>query len=387
MASDDQQDGTVQAVPTHRLEHDFSVVLARSIEAVQHDPAQFRNLIYEMARVQLQREAWRHSRTMSVLELGRMMLALETAIERVETHAVQSDAIPALPPSGLAAAPGVASAHDSVVLIDQPSERARRSMPAGMAHVLTTMRAPTPLRMIVRLGVLGVIALLTATVVIVLDRGLSPAPQAAVEHVAAPALMTSAAQAAVDPHQRPAAPSPASSGPLPSVYGVYAISKGTLYELEPLVGRVPDLRVFMSWVIKTPSHTVLPDGDVSFIVYRRDIASSAPDRVMVRVIAKVARSMTFTKAGQAVSTNVDGEWAIRNVSFDYRVAPSSESPEMVLVKPENAAPALPAGRYALIIKGQMFDFTVGGALTQTAQCLERTEAVNGTFYSECRQLR
>jgi hypothetical protein len=125
---------------------------------------------------------------------------------------------------------------------------------------------------------------------------------------------------------------------------------------------------------------------VSFIVYRRDIASSAPDRIVVRVIAKVARSMTFTKTGQAVTTNIDGEWAIRNVSFDYRVAPSSDSPEMILVKAEDAAPTLAAGRYALIIKGEMFDFTVDGALTQTAQCLERTEAANGTFYSECRQL-
>lgn len=384
MAPNNQQDGSGQAVPTHRLEHDFSVALARTIEAVQHNPAQFRNLIYEMARVQLQREAWRHSPKMSILELGRMMLALETAIDRVETQVGQRDAFPALAPIGLAAAPDGASAHDSVVQIDQPPKRARRSMPAGMAHVLMTMRAPASLRAIVRLGALAV---LTAMVVIVLNRVLSPAPPAAIEHVAAPAPMTPAAQAAAAPHQQPATPSPASSGPLPSVYGVYAISKGTLYELAPLVGRPPDLRVFMSWVIKTPSHTVLPDGDVSFLVYRRDIASSAPDRAMVRVVAKVARSMTFTKAGQAVTTNVDGEWAIRNVSFDYRVAPSSESPEMILVKPENAAAALPAGRYALIIKGQMFDFTVDGALTQTAQCLERTAAANGTFYSECRQLR
>ncbi|MBO0712950.1 MAG: hypothetical protein J2P47_16885 [Acetobacteraceae bacterium] len=387
MASEDQQDGGREAVPTHRLEHDFSVVLARTIEAVQHNPAQFRNLIYEMARVQLQREAWRHSSKMSLLELGRTMLALETAIERVETHAAQDDAIPALAPSGLAAALDATSAHDEVVRADQPPKRARPGRAAGMADIRMTTRPSAPLRAIVRLGVL---ALLTATVVIVFGRAshlLSPAPRAAVQHVAAPSPTTPAAQAAVAPHQQPATPSPASSGPLPSVYGVYAVSRGRLYELEPLVGRAPDLRMFMSWVIKTPSHTVLPDGDVSFIVYRRDIASSAPDRGMVRVIAKIAQSMTFTKAGQAVTTNVDGEWAIRNVSFDYRVAPSSESPEMILVKPDNEAPALPAGRYALIIKGQMFDFTVDGPITQTAQCLERTEAANGTFYSECRQLR
>ena len=71
---------------------------------------------------------------------------------------------------------------------------------------------------------------------------------------------------------------------------------------------------------------VLPDGQVSFIVYRRDITSSAPDRVTVRVIAKIMRAMTFNKAGQPSIVNVDDAWAIRNVSFDYRVAPSSDSP-------------------------------------------------------------
>jgi hypothetical protein len=53
--------------------------------------------------------------------------------------------------------------------------------------------------------------------------------------------------------------------PLPSVYGVYAISGGQLYELEALAGRVPDQRVFMSIPIKTPSRTVLADGQIVFI--------------------------------------------------------------------------------------------------------------------------
>src|SRR5262249_956988 len=55
-----------------------------------------------------------------------------------------------------------------------------------------------------------------------------------------------------------------------------------LHELEPLAGgRVPDQRVFMSTPIKTPSRTVLPDGRTEFIIYRRDIANNAPDRITV----------------------------------------------------------------------------------------------------------
>jgi hypothetical protein len=60
---------------------------------------------------------------------------------------------------------------------------------------------------------------------------------------------------------------------------------------------------------------------------------------------------------------------------------------MIVIKPDSAAAPLAPGRYALVVKGQMFDFTVDGPITQTAQCLERTEAANGTFYPECRQLR
>src|SRR5262249_27358497 len=120
------------------------------------------------------------------------------------------------------------------------------------------------------------------------------------------------------------APAPPPSAPslLPRVYGVYAVSGGKLFELEPLPGRVPDQKVFMSAIVKTPSPIVLPDGEVSFIVYRRDIASSAPDRVAVRVIAKVMRALTFDKAGKPKIENVDDAWAVRNVTFDYRVAPS-----------------------------------------------------------------
>src|SRR5262249_27960586 len=297
------------------------------------------------------------------------------------TRAAQGDDLVTFTPGVLIEAP----AQDAVVLRDQAREPAR-VMPSALAHAAAMLGISAPLRAIVRLGLL---ALLAAAVVIVIDRKfhlLAPFPPPPAERVAALAETSPSAQAVAAPAQ-PAAPPPASSGPLPSVYGVYATTGGRLYELEPLVGRAPDLRVFMSAVIKTPSQTVLPDGDASFIVYRRDIASSAPDRVTVRVIAKVARALTFTKSGQPAEVTVDGEWAIRNVSFDYRVAPSGDSPEMIVIKPETGAPALAAGRYALVIKGQMFDFTVDGPITQMAHCLERTEATNGSFYSECRQVR
>ena len=40
---------------------------------------------------------------------------------------------------------------------------------------------------------------------------------------------------------------------------------------------------------------------------------------------------------------------------------------------------LPAGRYALVIKGQAYDFTVAGPITDAAQCLERVDAATARF--------
>jgi len=139
----------------------------------------------------------------------------------------------------------------------------------------------------------------------------------------------------------------------------------------------------MSTPIKTPSRTVLPDGRIEFIIYRRDTANDSPDRITVRVIAKVRRAMTFNSAAQASTTEVEDSWTIRNVSYDFRVAPLGDSPEMLVVRPENEEFVLPAGRYALVVKGQAYDFTVAGPITAAAQCLERVDAANGTFYSEC----
>jgi hypothetical protein len=148
-----------------------------------------------------------------------------------------------------------------------------------------------------------------------------------------------------------------------------------------LVGRVPDQRIFMSTPVKTPSRTVLPDGRAVFIIYRRDTANGAPERVSVRVIAKVLRAMTFNTAGTASTTNVQDTWTIRNISYDFRVAPLGEGSEMLVIRPESEDFVFPAGRYGLVIKGQAYDFTIAGPITEPAQCLEG----NGTFYSECRR--
>jgi hypothetical protein len=174
--------------------------------------------------------------------------------------------------------------------------------------------------------------------------------------------------------------------PLPSDYGVYALgSDAALSELHALSLRVPDKRVALSTPINEPSHTTLADGKVRFVVFRRDLAASAPDRIEVRVVARVVRALTFDGKGKAGFVPVSNAWNIRNLSHEYRVRPIAGNPEMLLMQAENADFALPAGRYVLVLQDLGYDFTVAGKVTDPSQCLERTDAANGAFYSDCQK--
>jgi hypothetical protein len=170
--------------------------------------------------------------------------------------------------------------------------------------------------------------------------------------------------------------------PLPSVYGIYAVSDNHLSELEPLPGRIPDARIVIGASIDRPSRTILPDGRISFVIFRRDLTSSALDRVAVRVIAKIRQSTTYTGGRPKTATTHD-TWAIRNISYDFRAAPLNNNPEMVLIGPEDPEFVFGPGRYAVAFKGQAYDFSVVGPVKQAAQCLDRVEADHGVFYSEC----
>ena len=172
---------------------------------------------------------------------------------------------------------------------------------------------------------------------------------------------------------------------LPNLYGIYAISGDKLFELEALPGQVPDRRVPVSAVIPQPSRTTLPGGRIAFLVFRRDVATNISERVPIRIVAKIRQKMTINLTGEQGSAGEQDAWTIRNIAFDFRVAPVEQNKEMVLLRPENSGFTFPAGRYAVILKGQAYDFTVAGAVTDPAQCLERVAAANGSFFHECQQ--
>jgi len=172
--------------------------------------------------------------------------------------------------------------------------------------------------------------------------------------------------------------------PLPRVYGVYAASEGKLYELDLLPLRVPDPRVAVSAMIANPSQVTVPKGKLQFVIFRRDLVSSAPSEAFVRVVARVAKEMKFNGAEPPTTTSIDGEWAIRSKSYTFRVAPIGENPEMVTLRSADPEFSFSPGRYVLVLAGKGYDFTIDGQVTDTAQCLERTNVIGGMVYSECR---
>jgi hypothetical protein len=372
-------------------EVDFALVLSRVIGCISDDPAQLRNMVYELARVRLEREFLQTSPPTNPSETRHLTLALlESAIERVEAFHSKHDNLKAM------------QSLDRLTDRSEPRKAINRTSPTldtdHLPSFLTRETGTTrkldgswlwPGAAPLLRG--AIVAILSFAISMVMDRqfGLfgSRALQPVTSVVQKIERVGSKSIAQIPGQALPSStmPSQSSGFPLPSVYGIYAVSGGQLHELEPLVGRVPDQRVFMSTPIRTPSRTVLPDGRAEFIIYRRDITNNAPDRITVRVIAKILRSMTFNTAGQASITHVEDSWTIRNVSYDFRVAPLGESSEMLVIRPDNADFVFPAGRYALVVKGQAYDFTVAGPITEAAQCLEGIKAENGTFYSECRR--
>ncbi len=174
--------------------------------------------------------------------------------------------------------------------------------------------------------------------------------------------------------------------PLPTTYGIYAISAAGLSELEPVATAPVDPRTRTLQQISKPSRTVLGAGSLAFIAFRRDYVSSAPEKVPLRIAAHIARTMIFdTTTGQPVVTKPPSEtWLIRDRGYDLRVSPVHESPEMILIQPEEPSTDLPAGRYELMLGGQPYDFSIEGLVDDPAHCVESSATTRGPVFYECK---
>lgn len=388
-------------VSPHAQEVEYALILSRMINTVKDDPSQMRLTIYEFARARLKIDmSWAEE-----AERKRLSAALETAIQGVEEFSARRDEKERLQPPAPSAqiAPSATPAEQpamSMVAIHQADsapksvlvkEVYRRPEAQPAVEVQTRVLLSTLARFSIGVLLFGVVAGLAIyrQRIPELGAGLnlpSPVAVTGARPAAPPSISAPPQQAPVAADVNTAA---ASSGslpfPLPSDYGVYALNNAALSELHLLPEQVPDKRVAMSTPISEPSRTTLPDGKAKFVVFRRDLAGNAPDRIDVRVVARVTRALRFDAKGRPSFSPVSDAWNIRNLSYEFRVRPIPGNPEMLLIQPENADFTLPAGRYALALRTQGYDFTVPGKVTDPWQCLERTDAANGTFYSDCQK--
>jgi hypothetical protein len=371
----------------------FALVIARMIDSVKNSPADMRQIVYDLARYKL-REQFTYS---DAKDIKRTEQALETAIRGVEEFSKQHASIPApspppqfseadiAPPPQVSEADIAPPAHRRLAPAELiPQIRSQPRLEVGPEPYVGDSKSTHP-----RWPHLGRTATIAALVVGILGAVQQRERLLLLTHNLPKLELKTEVEGRSAPTQVVNDPTPASPpvkpAPLrPTDYGVYAISNDALFELNLLPGRPLDIRVAVSAAFKMHSRTILPNGHPKFIVFRRDAASNIADRAEVRMVARIAREFSAEVIGQAPADG-DDMWVIRNISFPFRSSPVNGSPEMYEVHSEDAALELSPGRYALILKTQAYDFTVEGVTVDPKQCIERTVASNGTFYSDCKK--
>ena len=402
---------------------DYYTVLTRMVEAVNEDNFLQRAMIYELARLKLRREICQNFKNVGWSGIYDQLRALDAAIDQFEANSAnnvnrlelssQAERTHVGRPSndrqgsgGESATALIVNRHDAPLQASSFAQSAIAeeqilslpALPARDVHSATA-RAAQHLRralwstfQLMVAAVLGV-ALYAAfqSHIAFLGSGTTLWTEETAKNANASTNLLRAgtknsligeASSQSETNVRPATPQML----VPSTYGVYAVSDGKLIDLDLLPIRVPNSRIAISSTIAAPSRVHLPVGQLQFVVFRRDLVNNMPDRVELRVVARVVRALTFGSAGKPTITDVTGSWVVRSNSYQMRAAPVDDHPEMVLLRNEHPELVFAAGRYALVLKNLAYDFTLDGPLTNSAHCLERTDALPSPIYTECRDL-
>lgn len=396
-------------------EQDRYSILARMIAEVSRDPAHLRTFIYEFARVKLRKELYPLFVEGAWSEIEEQVRGLEAAIDRIEADFAQNapclqfESRPALSPGAQEQ-----SIRSLVALRAGLQETTSACLDDFRAQSLLVRSSPLPITsedsdplanaflgkhlrstfwrnaQLIAAAAIGIVIYATNDPKSVLNsfglHWLDTSTQIGstddVEKERNVAVGKKESAQGSNKVDRPRA----TDIPIPTEYGAYVVANGQLTELEQLPIKVPDSRVAISAEISMPSRTHVSMGRVQFVAFRRDLMNNAPDRVSVRIVARVARALTFDARGVAKVANIEQSWVIRGNSYQMRVAPLADKPEMIVIRPDPTDFVFPAGRYVLVLKGVGYDFTVDGPQTDAAHCLERTDALNAPIYSECRRL-
>jgi hypothetical protein len=328
------------------MQDDYYSVLASAVRSARENP-QLRTMIYELARSKLRERLEQRRKALSQAERARQLLALENAIEQLEAELAERVS-------------GNPAGYPVIEIIPPARDQTRLS---EVRSALTSPRsAPVAPPLIRSALMLAATAILGVVTYVALQHGLSWKTREDEQRI-----LTDTTQAP----DRPIGP----ALPIPTAYGVYALTDGRLSELHPLPIRVPTAGVAISATISSPSITKLLTGRPQFIVFERDLVKNVPGQIATRVVARVRHGSTFADA--------DGEafWVVRGISYKMKVAPVDGNPAMILIHSADPGFSLPAGRYALVLNTVGYDFSVDGPITDLAQCVEFLDAKHE--YIEC----
>ena len=122
---------------TSSLEVDFALALLNGIESAKNDSAQLRHIVYELARVSLEREVRKEghdgSPSVNVCETPRLMLAFEAAIGHVERFSREQETLP-YPPADLRSLHGCPADAPLCELRQSPQANQAGKSNEGHAH-------------------------------------------------------------------------------------------------------------------------------------------------------------------------------------------------------------------------------------------------------------
>ncbi|MGX1401128.1 hypothetical protein AB7M70_010537 [Bradyrhizobium japonicum] len=357
----------------------FALVISRMLETVKDDAEARRQMVYDLARYKLQ-EQFTYADARNIDQMKR---ALEVAIEEVEKFSRDQAPLERLPSQQLTSSKatetgGLLVSGDATVLRSR-IEISRNKLPAISGPLLPVIKRTAAILLAVGAVILIVsqrdnIAALRRQISSQAQEiaQVSPKPETTIT-VAKPEMIT------------PASPPP--TRVLPTDYGIYAlIDDKSLAELNATGVMAPDMRIAISPEFKKPDRPHLPNGRVKFIVFRRDAANVIPERVEVRVVAKIAREFSTDAAGKNLGGGED-VGVIRNFAYPFRVSPIPGKPEMYELHTGDSGLELAPGHYVLSLGSQAYYFQVDGEITDPRQCLERVVAGNGTFYAPCKKAR
>lgn len=381
------------AIRSSSMQPDYYSILLETIDNTKQNSVQLRALVYERARFNLKRDVLFGHSSIGLADLVQKINDFELAVARIEANAVddepalayrghpkltetaqqRSKAIQILPPHPVSSHPGFAS-----IQAVQEFFRDRQHQDVWPRYMRSKQFARVAIIILASLAAVGTGATLWR-----LSR-ISP-PAEVMSKLTFGPQTAAALKGGEQDRTAPVAVSASADTsyiPLPKSFGIYVLSDNRLIELQPLPIHVPDARVNVSAPIKVPSTTTLSDNNPIFILFRRDLLNNAPQKISLRVVARMARNTKIVN-GKATVSDIGGTWRIRNISRDLKLSPVPDQREMIEARLGDGT-SLSAGRYALVFNQVGYDFTIEGSLKSTEFCLEEFETTGGTILNQCR---